>query len=167
MLVPVRFRMRKPSNIAVLLVAALGLSAAQTRQESWDNLRQLRSGEDIEIVDAQMKSHRGRFTRYTQDAITLRHESRDISVARAEVASVKRRGESHRRRNALIGLAIGAAGGLAVGAIRGKTYHEQGETPVFIMVWTPIGAGIGAAVGAALPSGGEVTAYRASAVARR
>jgi hypothetical protein len=104
MLVPVRFRMWKSPIVAVLLVTALGLSAAQTRQESWDNLRQLRSGEDIE------KSHRGRFARYTQDAITLRHESRDISVARTEVASVKRRGESHRRRNALVGLAIGAAG---------------------------------------------------------
>lgn len=159
--------MWRPSVVAVVFMTAPGLSTAQTPLGSWDNLSQLRPGEGIEVVDAKMKSQRGRFARYSQDAITLLHAGRDISVARSEVASVKRRRESHRRRNILAGLAIGAAGGLAAGAIRGKTYHEQGETSVFILVSTPIGAGIGVALGAALPSGGEVTVYRASAVARR
>ena len=89
-----------------------------------------------------------------------------MTVLRAEVASVKRLGESHRRRNVLLGVAIGAAGGLAVGAIRGKTYHEAGETTVFMMVWTPIGASIGAAAGAVLPARSEVTVYRATALRR-
>ncbi len=157
--------MWKPSDFAILLAAASCLSSAETPKEAWDNLRQLRPGEAIEVVDARMKSHRGRFAASTQEAISLRQDGREISVPRAQVASVKRRRESRRGRNALIGIAIGAAGGLAVGAIRGKTYHEEGETPVFIMVWTPIGAGIGAAVGAALPAGGEITVYRARALA--
>jgi hypothetical protein len=114
-----------------------------------------------------MKSHRGQFSRFTPDGIVFRDRSDERTVARAEVASVKRRGQPRRGRNALIGLAIGAAGGLAIGAIRGATYHEEGETPVFIMVWTPIGAGIGAASGAAVPTGGDVTVYRANAIARR
>lgn len=159
--------MCKPSVVAVILVTALCLRAAQAPPESWESLRQLRPGEDIEVVDLRMKSHRGRFADYTPDSIALRSQGRDLRVARTEVASVKRRSQPHRRRNTLLGLTIGAASGLAVGAIRGKTYHEQGETGVFISVWTPIGAGIGGAVGAALPSGGEVTVYRASAVAHR
>lgn len=55
---------------------------------------------------------------------------------------------------------MGAAAGLAVGLLRGATYHESGETGVFVLVWTPVGAGIGAAVGGILPSG-ETTVYRA------
>jgi hypothetical protein len=158
--------MWKPFAVAVSYMAALCLSAAQTPQESWENLRQLRPGEEIEVLDSRMRSYRGQFASYTQDEIALRRQGQERRVARAEVASVKRRRESHRRRNALVGLAIGAAGGLAAGAIHGKTYHESGETPVFILVWTPIGAGVGAIVGAALPSGGEVTVYRAATVAR-
>lgn len=153
--------------LALMQVAALCcLRAAQPPQESWDNLAQLRAGEDIEVVDARMKSHRGRFLSYTGEGIALRDQGRDISVARTEVASVKRRGQARRGRNALIGLAVGAAAGLAIGAIAGKTYHEEGETPVFILVWTPIGAGAGAAVGAALPSGRAVTVYRAGSLGR-
>ena len=146
--------------------AEAGQASAQSPQESWDNLRQLRAGEGIEIVDAKMKSHRGNFTTYTQERISLREDGREMTIPRTEVASVKRFGESHRRRNTLLGLAIGTAGGLAVGFIRGKTYHEEGETTVFMAVWTPIGAGIGAAAGVVLPAHNEVTVYRATALRR-
>ena len=159
--------MLKPSVLAFFLLAApCCLRSAQMPLESWDNLRQLRAGEGIEVVDAKMKSHRGAFATYTKEGISLRQNGREMTIPRAEVASVKRRGESHRRRNVLLGVAIGAAGGLAVGAIRGKTYHEEGETTVFMAVWTPIGAGIGAVAGAVSPARGEVTVYRASAVGR-
>ena len=155
--------MRNPSVLVTILIAALCLNAAQNPQESWENLRQLRPGDDIEVVDVHMKSHLGRFASYTEEAIAFGHPGHEMIVARKDVASVKRR-QSHRRRNALVGLAIGAVCGLAVGTIKGKTYHEQGETPVFIAVWTPIGAGVGAAAGAALPSGRQVTVYRARTV---
>ena len=158
--------MGKPYVFVVLLSAVAGLLSGQNREEAWDNLRQLRPGETIEVVDAKMKSHQGAFAAYTQEAISLRQGGGELSVARGEVASVKRRRESRRGRNVVLGLALGAAGGLAIGAIRGKTYHEAGETPVFIAVWTPIGAGIGAAAGAAMPTGGEVTVYRASSLPR-
>jgi hypothetical protein len=158
--------MGKNPVLVVLLVGAASPLAAQGREDSWDNLRQLRLGETIEVVDAKMRSHHGAFAAYTEDAISLRQGGGELSLPRAEVASVKRRRESPRGRNALLGLAIGAAGGLAVGAIRGQTYHEAGETPVFIAVWTPIGAGVGAIVGAAAPTRGEVTVYRATSLRR-
>lgn len=152
--------------IAVLALAAV-YSAGTPLQllDRWENLRDLRPGEGIEVVDMRMRSQSGRFAGHTQDSITVRQDGRDITVARAEVASVKRR-QSHRRRNVLAGLAIGAATGLAAGTIHGKTYHEEGETAVFIAVWTPIGAGVGAVIGAALPAGVEVTVYRADVVSR-
>jgi hypothetical protein len=159
--------MLKPFALAFLLIGApCWLRSAQSPQKSWDNLRQLRAGEGIEIVDAKMKSHRGNFTTYTQEGISLREDGREMTIPRAEVASVRRVGESHRRRHALLGLAIGTAGGFAVGLIRGKTYHEEGETQVFLAVWTPIGAGIGATAGAVMPAHNEVTVYRATALRR-
>jgi hypothetical protein len=145
----------------LVILPALWCSCfAQTAQDSWDNLRDLQKGEEIEVVDARMKSYQGGFASFTPEAIVVRGAAGDVTVARNDVASVKRRARSHRRRNTLIGLAVGAAGGLAAGAIRGATYHEEGETPVFIAVWTPIGAGVGAAVGAVLPSGRDATVYR-------
>ena len=158
--------MSKPSALVLLLAGLPWLGSAQASPESWDNLRHLRAGEAIEVVDAKMKSHGGDFAGYTHEGISLRRDGREATIPRANVASVKRRGVSHRRRNVLLGLAIGAAGGLTVGAIQGKTYHEKGETTVFMAVWTPIGAGIGGVAGAVLPARAEVTVYRARAIAR-
>jgi hypothetical protein len=150
---------------AVLLVASVRMLSAQAPLDSWENLRQLRAGQKIEVVDMKLKSVQGEFIRYSDDGVSLSVGRDEVSIARAAVLSVKNRQASHRARNALLGLAIGAAGGLAAGAIRGATYHEAGETGVFMLVFTPIGAGIGAAAGAALPAG-QVTIYRAGAVTR-
>jgi hypothetical protein len=144
---------------ALLLLALAGTG-------SWDNLAQLRSSQRIEVVDMKLKAVTGEFTGYTADSLSLRTGGAERTFARADVLSVKNREGSHRRRNVLLGLAIGAGAGLAAGAIRGATYHEEGEGPVFMMVYTPIGAGIGAAAGAVMPAG-EVTIYRATPEARR
>ncbi len=102
---------------------------------------------------------------YSGEAVSLHLDRGEVVIPRSEVLSIKNRQASHRRRNVLLGLAAGAAGGLAIGAIKGANYHEAGETGVFVMLLTPIGAGIGAGVGAALPAG-QVTVYRAKPVKR-
>jgi hypothetical protein len=139
----------------MILLIATSRSSAQSPEDSWDNLRQLRSGQKIEVVDMKLSSRQGTFTGYSEEAISLRTGPDEIAIARADVLSVKNRESSRRGRNALLGLAIGAAGGLAAGAIGGAAYHEDGETGVFILVFTPIGAAAGAGVGA-------VTVYRAT-----
>jgi hypothetical protein len=151
---------------AVFFVSLPWRVSAQEPAGSWENLRDVRAGEAIEVVDASMRAHRGDFAAFTSETISLRLDGREMTIPRAGVASVKRRGERHRRRNALLGLAIGATGGLAAGVIHGATYHERGETPVFVAVYAPIGAGIGAVAGAALPAGRQVTVYRAAAIKR-
>lgn len=132
---------------------------AQSAQDSWDNLKQVRVGRKIEVVDMKLKTVQGEFVACSEEAIILRVGRDQASIPRAAVFSVKDREGPRRARNAWLGLAIGAAGGAAIGAIRGATYHEEGETGVFMLVWTPIGAGIGAGVGAALPAG-QKTIYR-------
>jgi hypothetical protein len=126
----------------------------------------LRIGQKVEVVDAKMKPHQGEFLGHSADFVRLRVGTNEVSVARADVISIKNREGARRGRNALLGLVIGAGVGAAVGLIGGKTYHEGGETGVFMLVWTPIGAGVGAGVGAALPSR-QTTVYRVATLSAR
>jgi hypothetical protein len=66
--------------------------------------------------------------------------------------------KSKRPRNALLGLAIGCAVGLASGAALDSSFSEDDEH-LGKMIFTPIGCGAGAGVGAAIP--GFETLYRA------
>ena len=146
-----------------LLVASCmfvpGLVVAQPVLDSWENLGQLRVGQKVEVVDAKMKPLRGRFVGYSGEAVRLLVGKDEVSVDRSNVVSIKNREGPRRARNAWLGLGIGAGVGAVVGLIQGKTYHEEGETGVFMLVWTPIGAGVGAGVGAMLPAR-DVTIYR-------
>ncbi len=157
--------MRKGIVATMALMMSAHVIPAQSPLDSWENLRQLHAGQKIEVVDMKLRPVQGDFISYSETAVSLRVGRDEVSIPRAQVLSVKNRQRSHRGRNALLGLAVGTAGGLATGAIRGATYHEEGETGVFMLVFTPIGAAIGAGAGAALPVG-PVTIYRASAVAR-
>lgn len=143
-----------------LYSTTLQSALAQSAPDCWDNLRQFPEGQKIEVIDMELRSVNGSFTGFTEEAISLRSDSNDISIKRTQVFRVTSHEASHRGRNTLIGLAIGAAGGAAVGAIGGSRYHEEGETGVFMLVGIPIGAGIGAGVGAVMPSGHK-TIYRA------
>lgn len=99
----------------------------------------------IEVIDMSLRSLKGHFIGYSEGALSLRTEGGEISIQRDHVFRVTDRETSHRLRNILLGLAMGTAGGAAVGAIGGKSYHEEGETGVFMLVFTPIGGGSGQA----------------------
>ncbi len=146
--------------LALLIFTLAPPGWAQSAQNSWDSLRRLRVGQKIQILHMSGKSSQGQFVQYSEQAISIRSGPDQLSVPRTAVFSVRTLGGSHRLRNTLLGLGMGAAAGLAIGAVKGATYHEAGETGVFVLVWTPIGAGIGAGVGAALPASGP-TVYRA------
>jgi hypothetical protein len=154
---------KRIAAITILMLSAQALRG-EPSVHSWDNLRQLRAGQRIAVTDMKLKTAQGEFAGYSENAVSLGVGGNEISIPREQVFSVKNREKSHRRRNVLLGLAIGAAGGLAAASVRGATYHEEGETSVFMLVYTPIGAGIGAATGAVLPTG-DATVYRAAAPA--
>jgi len=146
----------------VILVTLPSILLGQPAVNSWDNLRLLRPGQKIDVVNMQMKTVTGKFVAFTGDAISLAVGSDQVSVSRATVASVKNRAASHRKRNTLLGLAIGAGAGAVIGAAVLNS-SESGEELFGVMVVTPIAAGIGAGAGAALPPG-HVTVYRAQAI---
>ena len=139
-----------------LLVLVPGLGLAQTGRESWDNLSQLHAGQKIEVVDMKLKSLKGTFVSFSAEAISLRVMSDEVSVKRPDVMRVSLRENSKRTRNLLIGLAIGAAGGLAAGVgLMERETGYAGAVAGTTVLFAAAGAGLGAAFS------GYQTIYRA------
>ena len=148
----------------VLSALVPGLGFAQTAQDSWDNLKTLRVGEKIQVVDQRLKSLTGTFVGVTEEAISFQVGQDSVTVQREDVLRVTCRERSRRGRNALIGLGIGAAAGAAGMVIalekttNGPVYYD-GEAAAQIASGAILVGGIGAGVGAAFPS--HPTIYRA------
>jgi hypothetical protein len=155
--------MRRLTGSVFLILLLPLLASAQDARESWDNLKQLRAGQKIEVVDMNLKSVKGTFTSFSGEAILLQTKQDQVTVARADVLRVSDREHSKRLRNALLGGAIGAGIGLAaeeVGTRRAQPISAyRGEYRAIGLILVPIGAGAGAGLGAACPS--FRTIYRA------
>lgn len=134
----------------------------QNALNDWANLKRLQPGEKVEVVDMNLKSLKGKFVSLSEEAISLRTDDEEKAIERANVLRVSALG-GKRRRNALIGLAIGAGAGLAVGAAIHAHLRETTGPDILAELAVPlggaIGAGAGAGVGAAFP--GSRTIYRA------
>lgn len=145
----------KSALLFFILVPLLGM--AQSAQDSWDNLKQLRPGEKIEVVDTSMKSFRGRFVAVSEEDITLEVGKSQESVGRSKVVRVSVRDTSHRTRNMLLG--SGIAGGIAIAAaiVPLAANSNEGNSCGACVAAIAAGFGGGAAIGA-LP--GNRTLYR-------
>jgi hypothetical protein len=150
--------MKRVIETLLLLLMVPGFGLAQSSQNNWDNLKQLRTGQKIEVVDTSIKSLRGPFVSVSEEAITLQVGKNPQSIERAKVVRVSVRDTSHRTRNMLLG--AGILGGIALGAAAiplGATSNEGNSCPVCVAA-IAAGFGGGAALGA-IP--GSRTVYRA------
>ena len=155
--------MLAPSKVACLIFLALaGSAVAQPLPDksNWDHLSGLAAGSEIRILLANGKQVRGYLQRVTADGISINAPTSQDLVPRTEVRRVHLKRASHRRRNTLIGLGVGAGGGLVAGGIL------DSKTSDFIpnlgkIVFGSIGALLGTGVGAAWPTGGWREVYRA------
>jgi hypothetical protein len=144
----------KRISIFLLILFTVSVSAAWA-QKPWDSLKRLQPGQKIEVVDMNLKLLKGTFVNVSDAAIFLRTDASEIAIDRANVLRVSARGDK-RGRNALIGLAIGAAGGAALGV--GIMERESGYGGAVAGTTALFGA-VGAGVGAACR--GSRTVYRA------
>ncbi len=160
------------SRSCLVLLLLLGLPTvlcAQKQQGSWSDLRGLRVGQGIEVIETSMKHHGGEFISVSDEMLTLQEKGSDVSVKREDVVRVSTASGAHRGEHAVIGLVVGAAIGAGIGAIAadrstGSGWFAWGAQPgIGALVGIVIGAPTGAAVGAVIPA--HTTIYRAAPAA--
>jgi len=139
------------------LFAALPLGAANPPNSAanWDNLKTLAPGEKTGIVLNGKKSYDGKFQSLAENAIVVRLAAGGQTFTRDSVLRVSTKGQSHRLRNAVIGVAVGAGIGAGAGA-------AQSDNDAYVFAYyVPFLAVVGALGGAVIPSGGWHDVYRA------
>ncbi len=150
------------SILGLMVAVPLGAGAPQADKANWDNLKQLVRGEEIRVVLNQAKSFLGSFQSASEDALVIRLTTGEQTINRPSVLRISSRGHGHRGRNALIGLAVGAGAGLAVGAAYSASIRKEWPHNRWTTVLIAPGAVVGTVVGALLPtSGGWRDVYRA------
>lgn len=149
--------MSRLTPLLPLLFTALPLAARDG--SDWNAVERLRPGQQVEVVDSSMRTHRGEFGAAGPEELSVQTASGPLLLKRPEVARVTLRENSKRARHALLGAAIGAGAGLAVAAIVNPRFANEGRGNLAYGIATPLGAGLGAALGAAAP--GFETIYRA------
>jgi hypothetical protein len=148
------------SIIGMLPCVPLGAAEPQADKADWENLKQLAPGTKIQVVLNDSKSYSGEYQSRTDEAIAVRLATGEQTFNRQSVLRVSSKGQSHRWRNALIGLAVGAGAGLAIGASSCGSNNSECQAPAASAGFL-IGIGVGAGVGAALPTGRWRDVYRA------
>lgn len=147
---------------AVLFLMA-SLAPAQSKLTDWSMVKALATGADVRIT-AGSRAVPGKVLRVTDDGLVLATGKSQEMFPQSEVTRVLLRGDSHRGRNSLIGLGVGAAAGLITGAAAhqdctGWCVFSTSRGTDMAAVGTVFG-GIGAAVGAFIPSRSWLEVYR-------
>jgi hypothetical protein len=154
--------MRKFALIAILLGMSLP-SRAQTAQNSWEALNTLHAGQRIEIVETNLKKHKGTFSAVTDEELQLREGGVEVGIKKENVMRVTLLDKSHRLRNILVLGAVGAGAGAGIGATATRCSSSSGgfcklDRAVAIGLGGMLGLGGGVGIGAAIP--GHPTIYR-------
>jgi hypothetical protein len=149
----------------LILVYFLGLAAAlcaQKQQGSWSDLRGLKVGQGIEVIEFSMKHHGGEFVSVSDELLTVQEKGSDVSVKREDVVRVSIASAPRRGERAVIGLVVGAAIGAAIGAASGSNrgFFGGSSRGITALVGLAIGGPSGALVGAVIPA--HTTVYRAA-----
>jgi hypothetical protein len=135
-------------------------AAAQSNATAWNTVKALAVGTEVRIA-AGSHTVRGKIDRITDDTLVVTSGKGQEMLAQQEVSRVSVGKQSHRGRNALIGLGIGAGAGLGVGAAA-----DAGCNGVCFLgdlgkeVFTPLGGVAGVLVGALIPTGGWRVIYQ-------
>jgi hypothetical protein len=157
---PTAIIVRKRKLTAMFLADAFPFAALAADQAQWDDLRELRRGQRIGVVQSDLSNVEGRFEAFSDSTISLRAD-RDITLPKENVVRVYRRPRVGRGIRAIIGGAIGIIAGIILTETVGGRYRNEGED-VPAGLWIAGEAGVGAAVGA-LSGGGYTTIYQRSA----
>ena len=140
-------------KVVLALLACVPLQA-----QPWDELRGLRPGDKIDVVDTGHQQYKGGFTAFSERGVSLATAQGVVEIERARVSRVQVRAGSRRVRNLLIGVAIGVGVGVAIDQSLGRYLrNESGDQYRALTYIAPIALFGG--IAAALPA--YRTIYRA------
>jgi hypothetical protein len=150
-------------RLAILFALLAATAAAQQNLTDWSTVKALATGADVRVTTSS-RTVRGKILRTTDESLVLASGKSQEMFPQQDVKRILLRGDSHRGRNSLIGLASGAA----LGAIIGAAAHQ--DCTGWCIFNTSRGAdaaggaiglgGIGAIVGALIPSRSWLEVYR-------
>jgi hypothetical protein len=144
-----RSTLRRIFLLAVLSIAAPGVSSAQGIAKTLDELRLLtRPGETVTLTDGSGTRARGRITTLSPTAIELVVNGQPRRWSEVDVVTVAQRHSDSLANGALWGLGVGVGlASLAVAAV-GVDDGDAGYAAVAIAFYGGVGAGIGVGVDA-------------------
>lgn len=138
-----------------LWASALLAPLLHAQESQWQNLAQIRPGSGVQVVENSLKTTSGKFVRFSDTEVTLNVENREVVIPRDQIHRLSVRGKN-RKRNTLIGVAIGAGLGATTAAgLHTLDNWRAGDTAGVVAGY----AGIGALIGAAMPA--AKTVYKA------
>jgi len=139
---------------AILLATQLGLAQDSSQ---WSAVQGLHKGDRVGVIQTDQKRVEGRFESASESRITVQADQA-ITVEKANVMRVYQPAKHSRVFGAVVGGAIGVAGGAVVDGTFGQYLRNEAHGPA-AGVMTALGGGFGAAIGAAT-TGGYRTIYR-------
>jgi hypothetical protein len=156
--------MTNPLSRAVLLLPILSLAAAaQTPPFSWENVKMLAPGMQIQVVagrDANpgASTIHGPLESVSDSELVIGSATGPQSIPRPRIMSVSVPKKGHRLRNTMIGLGVGAAVGVGVGLGYGYCTEKGNwchfDEGVDSSVGAVAGIVVGTVVGVLWPTGG-------------
>jgi putative component of toxin-antitoxin plasmid stabilization module len=150
--------MRVISRFAIVIHVLTAFAFGQAPEDSWANLKRLKAGQTVQIVDMKLKSTKGDFLAFSEDTVSIRQGVQELVFKRGDVYRITLQ---QRLKKALIAGSIGAGVGFALGAVVDYLDDVDSTDPgsnYGKLSATGVGFGIGFGVGAAFP--GQQTIYR-------
>lgn len=144
--------------LTLAMCAFLCHAAHAADLNSWANVTALRGGERVGVVESGFKKHTGVLTAVTEQAISLREKTTEISISRANVLRVFKPAPNKRLRNTLIGLAAGVGLGVVLDQTVGRFLRNEGGGDGGRALTYTLPLAGGALLGAAFPA--EEVVYR-------
>jgi hypothetical protein len=129
-----------------LKLALFALAALAARAE-WAEVRSVAPDHKIEVALRTGAPARGLFVSADDLAIVVREKSGERSIARGDIRTVRVADSSRRTRNTILGAAIGAGAGLAIGFAVCPGCANEGSAGKFTGPGAAAGAGAGALAG--------------------
>jgi preprotein translocase subunit YajC len=147
---------------AAALVLMAAMVAAQTHAKDWNTVKALAPGTEVQIM-AGSRTVRGKIDRVTDDTLVVTSGKGQEMFTQAEVTQVSVKKPGHRKRNALIGLAVGTGAGLGIGLAADRcsgSCFGPNLNGVVTAGFAVAGALVGTIICVAIPSGGWREVYK-------